>query len=163
MNCTILGWWFLIFFFTCSNCCGLFAVRSWGWTSTSPWRRSRNRSRRRLTRTSRRTESFLFRYGEGVAFQLHYYPINGVQFNFMTSLLFIDAQTALLHFFVNYSVTVIISQSSFSLTRLNEFVLFRRPLSGLWRWGKSWNISSFWLKFSTSCHHDSNPESPSLR
>ena len=33
------------------------AVRSWGWTSTSRWRLSRNRSRRRLTRTSRRTES----------------------------------------------------------------------------------------------------------
>lgn len=38
------------------------AVRNWGWTSTSRWRRSRNRSRRRLTRTSRRIESSSFRW-----------------------------------------------------------------------------------------------------
>lgn len=38
------------------------AVRSWGWTSTCRWRRSRNRSRRRLTRTSRRTGSSSFRF-----------------------------------------------------------------------------------------------------
>lgn len=103
----------------------VFTARSCGSTSTCRWRPSRNKSRRRHTKTSKRTESSSYRWGE---------------MSYADTLHSTHDQTSWTHSSINmwFSCSTILS---FSLAAIRLLSLES------WRWGKYWSTSSSLLKY----------------